>query len=96
MAVILAAACIGALLTIFATLIPGHTAREERAAARAASSPEGARGLGVIWWAFNSTVGIVGGVWMTAIGIWWGLLCIVGGIAGVRMIPRKARAGNWF
>jgi len=92
----LAAICIGALVSILTKVLPGHTGREARAAARAASSPQGARGPGVLWFGFNSSVCVVGGCWVLWSGLWWGALVIIAGIAGIPFIARKARAGNWL
>lgn len=56
----------------------------------------GSRGMGVLWWTFNSTVCIAGGIWALSIGLWWGMFGIVFGVLGIPILLRKLRARNYF
>ena len=61
-----------------------------------AKHPNSDRGMGFLWWSFNSFVCVAGGFWALWIGLWWGGLGIIAGLAGIPIIARKVREGNWF
>jgi len=61
-----------------------------------AAKPESNRGPGFLWWAFNSFVCVVGGLWMLSFDFWWALLVIVLGLSGIPLAARTFHARHWL
>jgi hypothetical protein len=52
--------------------------------------------MGFLWWAFNSFVCVVGGLWMLSFEFWWGLAVIALGLPGLWIAARKLDTRHWF
>jgi hypothetical protein len=61
-----------------------------------AATPDSNRGPGFLWWAFNSFVCVVGGLWMLSFDFRWGLLVILLGLPSIPLAARKLGARHWL